>query len=68
MSALKVVLLAKGFGRVGWCKPLPMGLPIERYYRDARVSRIYDGTSEIHRTVIAKSLLGKGPVLFEQHR
>ena len=31
-------------------------LPIERYYRDARIYRIYDGTSEIHRTVIARAL------------
>ncbi len=31
--------------------------PVERYYRDARVTRIYEGTSEIHRMVIAKSVL-----------
>ena len=32
---------------------------VERYFRDARVTRIYEGTSEIHRTVIARSVLGK---------
>jgi len=32
--------------------------PVERYYRDARVTRIYEGTSEIHRIVIARSVLG----------
>ena len=32
-------------------------LPIERYWRDARVERIWEGTSEIHRDLIARSLL-----------
>lgn len=31
--------------------------PVERYYRDARVTRIYEGTSEVHRMVIARHLL-----------
>ena len=31
--------------------------PIERYYRDAKVCEIYEGTSEIQRVVIARSLL-----------
>ena len=30
---------------------------VERYYRDARVTRIYEGTSEVHRMVIAKSVM-----------
>lgn len=30
---------------------------VERYYRDARVLTIYEGTSEMQRTVIARSLL-----------
>lgn len=34
-------------------------LPIERYYRDARITTIYEGTSEIQRLVIARALLGK---------
>ncbi len=32
---------------------------IERIYRDARITRIYEGTSEIQRMVIAGQLLGK---------
>ena len=30
----------------------------ERYYRDAKVTEIYEGTSEIQRLVIARALLG----------
>ena len=30
---------------------------VERYYRDARVTRIYEGTSEIHKMVIARAVL-----------
>jgi len=32
--------------------------PVERYYRDAKVTEIYEGTSEIQRLVIARSILG----------
>ena len=43
------------YGGLGYCRDLP----IERYYRDARIYRIYDGTSEIHRMVVA-SAISKG--------
>jgi alkylation response protein AidB-like acyl-CoA dehydrogenase len=32
-------------------------LPIERFWRDARVERIWDGTSEIQRHIISRALL-----------
>jgi alkylation response protein AidB-like acyl-CoA dehydrogenase len=33
--------------------------PAERYYRDAKVTELYEGTSEIQRLVIARGLLGE---------
>jgi alkylation response protein AidB-like acyl-CoA dehydrogenase len=33
--------------------------PVERYYRDAKITEIYEGTSEIQQLVIARSLLGR---------
>jgi alkylation response protein AidB-like acyl-CoA dehydrogenase len=32
--------------------------PVERYYRDAKITEIYEGTSEIQQLVIARSVLG----------
>ncbi|OGQ11436.1 MAG: acyl-CoA dehydrogenase [Deltaproteobacteria bacterium RBG_19FT_COMBO_46_12] len=34
--------------------------PIERYFRDARVTEIYEGTNEIQQMVIARELLKRG--------
>ena len=41
-------------GGMGYSKELP----IERYFRDAKITEIYEGTSEIQRLVIARSELG----------
>lgn len=41
------------FGGMG----LMNALPIERFWRDARVERIWDGTSEIQRHIISRALL-----------
>ena len=49
------------FGGMGYCSELP----VERLYRDARIFRIFDGTSEIHRTVVARSALKRGAPLWD---
>jgi alkylation response protein AidB-like acyl-CoA dehydrogenase len=41
-------------GGMGYSKELP----IERYFRDAKITEIYEGTSEIQRMIIARTELG----------
>jgi alkylation response protein AidB-like acyl-CoA dehydrogenase len=41
-------------GGMGYSKELP----VERYFRDAKITEIYEGTSEIQRMVIARLELG----------
>jgi acyl-CoA dehydrogenase len=38
------------------------GVPVERLFRDARLFRIYEGTSQIQQVIIAGELLGKAVV------
>lgn len=47
--ARKAVQLHGGYG-------CTKDMPVERYYRDAKLIEIYEGTNEIHRAVIARSL------------
>lgn len=37
------------------------GMDVERAYRDAKITTIYEGTNEIQRVVIASSIMGKPP-------
>ena len=41
-------------GGMGYSKEMP----IERYFRDAKITQIYEGTSEVQRMVIARNLTG----------
>lgn len=55
-TALEVVNDAlQIFGGTGFLK----GMDVERMYRDAKITTIYEGTNEIQRVVIASYLLGK---------
>lgn len=45
------------FGGSGYLK----GMEVERMYRDAKITTIYEGTNEIQRMVIASHILGKQP-------
>ena len=49
------------FGGSGFAK----STIIERLYRDARIYRIFDGTSEIHRSVVARQLLAANKSLYQ---
>lgn len=45
------------FGGNGYLK----GMDVERMYRDAKITQIYEGTNEIMRVVVSSALLGKPP-------
>ncbi|MDR1781986.1 MAG: acyl-CoA dehydrogenase family protein [Bacilli bacterium] len=45
------------FGGNGYLK----GMNVERMYRDAKITTIYEGTNEIQRSVIASYIVGKPP-------
>jgi acyl-CoA dehydrogenase len=45
------------YGGMGYMR----GVAVERLYRDARLFRIYEGTSQIQQVIIARSLLDRGP-------
>ena len=49
-AAYKAVQIFGGYGFI-------KDFPVERFYRDARITTLYEGTSEIQRMVIARNLL-----------
>jgi butyryl-CoA dehydrogenase len=49
-NTVKCVQIFGGYGYV-------TDYPVERYMRDAKITEIYEGTSEVQRIVIANSLL-----------
>jgi alkylation response protein AidB-like acyl-CoA dehydrogenase len=48
--ALESIQIHGGYGYI-------RDFPVERYLRDAKITEIYEGTSEIHRLIIARALL-----------
>jgi alkylation response protein AidB-like acyl-CoA dehydrogenase len=57
-AAMKVATDAiQVFGGYGYTREFP----VERFFRDAKIMQIYEGTSQIQRVVIARELLGSSP-------
>ena len=49
-ASIKAIQIHGGYGYT-------KDYPVERFFRDAKITEIYEGTNEIHRIVIANSLL-----------
>lgn len=52
------------FGGYGYC----CDYPVERLYRDSKITELYEGTSEIHRLVLARELLDEKSMAWETNR
>jgi acyl-CoA dehydrogenase len=49
----------EGCGGLGGCGYMTEN-PVERHFRELRVDRIWEGTSEIQRVIVARGLLKRG--------
>jgi alkylation response protein AidB-like acyl-CoA dehydrogenase len=47
------------FGGSGYIR----GYEVERLYRDAKITQIYEGTNQIQRTIVARDLIANGATL-----
>lgn len=52
------------YGGYGYCEDYP----VERLYRDSKITELYEGTSEIHRLVLARGLLDPNANVWETNR
>ena len=55
MARVQTAEAIQVLGGYGYTKEFP----VERYYRDAKITEIYEGTSEVQRIVIARALLAE---------
>jgi len=56
-TAMKVTTDAvQLFGGYGYCRDYP----VEKYMRDAKITQIYEGTNQVQRIVISRSLIKEG--------
>ncbi len=56
MAVARTADAAQIFGGSGYIR----GFEVERLYRDAKITQIYEGTNQIQRTIIARDLLKNG--------
>ena len=57
MAVAQTANAVQVFGGSGYIR----GFEVERLYRDAKITQIYEGTQQIQRTIIARELIRNGP-------
>ncbi len=56
MAVAQTASAVQVFGGSGYIR----GFEVERLYRDAKITQIYEGTNQIQRTIIARELIANG--------